>query len=249
MAVIQTSRVIPCMVDGFSALQLGPPQPPEPQFLKHKPHGSGFLPTEILLKIIQYALGSPGCRVKWQYALTDEYRFHYPHVQFTPNEIAHSACTLCPLLNLRNWSLVNRHWNSVVTPFLYSEIDIHTLAVPGHVVNRPVLFRREVLPSATEEVATSVTCVLAEATASKRVGQVVPVPKYGQYATLRTRRFEKDKDQASLSEGILRWQKWNKKVALEDHEYLVEFEHAPGEFELENVLGICLEAMDIEDGN
>lgn len=133
----------------------------------------------------------------------------------------------------------------MVTPFLYSEIDIHTLAIPGHVVNRPVLFRREVLPSATEEVATSITCVLAEATDSDRIGQVLPVPKYGQYATLRTRRLETDRDQASLSESILRWQLWNKTVALEDQEYLVEFEHAPGEFELENVraaLCACLPA-------
>lgn len=199
---------------------------------------SYHMPTEILLRIFHYAIGGPGCRVKWQHAATDEYRFHYPHTQSTPNEIAQTTCTLCPLLNLYNWALVNRQWNAVVTPYLYTEIDIHTLAIPAHVVARPILFRRDIWPfgTATEQVATSVTCLLAEPTTSERIGQVLPVPKYGRYARHQTRPFQKKRDQGLLTLGsMVQWQKGNGIEPTEDQEYLVTFEYAPGEFEIENV--------------
>jgi len=199
---------------------------------------SYHMPTEILLRIFHYAIGSSGCRIKWQHASTDKYRFHYPHTQLMPNEIARSTCTLCPLLNLYNWALVNRQWNAIVTPFLYTEIDIHTLAIPAHAVERPVLFRRDIWPfgTATEQVATSLTCVLAEPPSSPRVGTVLPMLKYGYHAKLRTRKFRRGKDEGLLIPGhMMQWKKWAGSSPAEDQEYLVEFEYAPGEFELENV--------------
>lgn len=195
-----------------------------------------FFPTEILLKIFQYAIGGPGCRVKWNFDETDHYRLHYPHAEATPNDIAKSTCTLCPLLNLYSWALVNRQWNAVVTPILYSGIDIHTLAIPGRVVKRPVLLRRDVWPFGINKekyTSSSVTCLLAEPTLSENLGRVVKIPKYGTHARMVTRQFEKGIDDDLVGAEIIESRhKWDKTSPREDQQYLLEFEYAPGEFEI-----------------
>ncbi|KAF8470749.1 hypothetical protein BDZ91DRAFT_847048 [Kalaharituber pfeilii] len=190
------------------------------------------IPTEILLQIFHYAIGSPGCRIKWQYASTPHYRFHYPYTDSIPSEIAQSRCTLCPLQNLYNWALVSRQWNAIITPYLYSELDLHMLAIPAHAVHRPVLLRRDIWPYGTEkEVSYSATCLLAEPTGNGKLGQTIPVPKYGNHAKLVTRRLrDQDKKRLGLNE-LARRHRLNRMVPTPDQQFVLDFEYAPAEFE------------------
>ncbi|KAI5804227.1 hypothetical protein DFH27DRAFT_646026 [Peziza echinospora] len=104
------------------------------------PNFAPHLPAEIVAEILHFARLPVPTRALPRPPSSRKYP-----VEPGVGEIADRTCTLCPLANLRNWSLVNKMWNAVATKLLYTDLDLHMLAIPGRTCPRPVItkFRTE----------------------------------------------------------------------------------------------------------